>query len=708
MSDNPLNSKISIDTTDYKTGLTEINRSIRVIESGFRASAAALGDWSESATGLEMRIKALSSEIDLQKRKVDAVRGEYERVRKEKGETSRAAQELQIKLNKENETLNKMQRELDQTTEATKGIVGGLKKVDESAGQASKRTNLLKGSLTELNSAIGVVKEGLAIAGQVVDATVNKFVEYATQVEDLGRNTGITAEETSRLIQVADDLFVEYGSLEQAAKALKENGLRPNIETLAKLSDEYLAIEDPIKRAQFANDKFGKSYQEMTKILEVGGEKIRQAGKDVPKELVFSEKDLQKARDYKEALDNLNDTLQTITISLSRDFIPALTKGVEWTGKAVADLKELFQTKWAAKAEAIALTIDAQTAALTEQARIQQEIKDQKYDVYVEGLKEKIYGLDGAEQIYHDGLLDQVAVQNQATGAIDKTTGSLDKETDASREAAKAIGEKLPGAYKNLEDAQKDWSTKVGENAASALEATGASASKVAEGVGIIDDALGTNIGARDAYELAQKNLAKDFADGKVNGEEYKAKLLELASTYAKDLAPGIKAARDELTKLNSDLDAMNGKQVDVYVSVHEKTVTGGSTSPTHKTPNKTPGPFPEEYASGGLGIVPPGFPNDSYRIGLTSGEEFLVTPPGVGLGKTLARIRRDFNILASGVNRAAQASVTVAGNSDGYGRQLQPAMAPINITIQGVPDKEMDMRRLARYVATEIQRSQQ
>jgi hypothetical protein len=34
-------------------------------------------------------------------------------------------------------------------------------------------------------------------------------------------------------------------------------------------------------------------------------------------------------------------------------------------------------------------------------------------------------------------------------------------------------------------------------------------------------------------------------------------------------------------------------------------------------------------------------------------------------------------------------------------------ASSPINITIQGSPKNEMDMRRLARYVATEIQRSQ-
>src|SRR4030067_157694 len=106
---NDLSGKIGLDTTDFKTAISSINRDIRVVESGFRASAASLGDWSKSATGLESRIKALSAEIELQQKKSSALRGEYERVAKEKGANSKAAQELLIKLNKENETLGKMQ-----------------------------------------------------------------------------------------------------------------------------------------------------------------------------------------------------------------------------------------------------------------------------------------------------------------------------------------------------------------------------------------------------------------------------------------------------------------------------------------------------------------------------------------------------------------------------------------------------------------------
>ena len=69
MSDqNDLSGKIGLDTTDFKAAISSINRDIRVVESGFRASAASLGDWSKSASGLESRMKALSSEIELQQR----------------------------------------------------------------------------------------------------------------------------------------------------------------------------------------------------------------------------------------------------------------------------------------------------------------------------------------------------------------------------------------------------------------------------------------------------------------------------------------------------------------------------------------------------------------------------------------------------------------------------------------------------------------
>ena len=39
--------------------------------------------------------------------------------------------------------------------------------------------------------------------------------------------------------------------------------------------------------------------------------------------------------------------------------------------------------------------------------------------------------------------------------------------------------------------------------------------------------------------------------------------------------------------------------------------------------------PTEGEYATGGSFVVPPGYPNDTYRIGLTSGEQVDIIPAG-------------------------------------------------------------------------------
>ena len=84
MSDqNDLSGKVGLDTTDFKTAISTLNREIRVVESGFRAAASGLADWSKDASGLEARVGTLNTKIDLQKQKTEALRGEYERIKTE-------------------------------------------------------------------------------------------------------------------------------------------------------------------------------------------------------------------------------------------------------------------------------------------------------------------------------------------------------------------------------------------------------------------------------------------------------------------------------------------------------------------------------------------------------------------------------------------------------------------------------------------------
>jgi hypothetical protein len=130
-----LSGKLGLDTTDFKTAIAAANRELRVLESGFKASAAAITDWTKDATGLENRAKSLTGQLDIQKAKVDALAAEHKRLAQEHGATSRAAQDAEIKLNKETETLNKMERELNDTERGLQD----LEQAEKEAGKAADK-----------------------------------------------------------------------------------------------------------------------------------------------------------------------------------------------------------------------------------------------------------------------------------------------------------------------------------------------------------------------------------------------------------------------------------------------------------------------------------------------------------------------------------------------------------------------------------------
>jgi hypothetical protein len=144
-------------------------------------------------------------------------------------------------------------------------------------------------------------------------------------VRDLGRISGTTAEESSKLIQVSDDLKIGYDTLTQAAKTLAKDGIALTTEELARSADEYMRITDAGERAQYATEKFGKAGLEMTKILEQGGAAIRQMAAEQSGNLILTEQQVTKAREFEQAQDSLNDTLEGFKVAIGSAILPGIT-----------------------------------------------------------------------------------------------------------------------------------------------------------------------------------------------------------------------------------------------------------------------------------------------------------------------------------------------------------------------------------------------
>lgn len=113
---NDLGGNVGLDVSGFKTGITELNRQIRVIDSGFKAAAAGMEDWGKEADGLKSRIDTLGQITELQKKKVAALSDEYKKSVAQHGENSKATQDYAVWLNKETGALNKSELELRKCT----------------------------------------------------------------------------------------------------------------------------------------------------------------------------------------------------------------------------------------------------------------------------------------------------------------------------------------------------------------------------------------------------------------------------------------------------------------------------------------------------------------------------------------------------------------------------------------------------------------
>ena len=133
MASERLGASFSIDVTDLKAGLTQANRLIRESESEFKAAAAGLDDWSKSEDGINARIKSLNEITDVQKKKVAALKQEYQNlVNNGMDPASREAIELRTRINREEAALNSNEKELKEQTAALKEVKNGANDAGQS------------------------------------------------------------------------------------------------------------------------------------------------------------------------------------------------------------------------------------------------------------------------------------------------------------------------------------------------------------------------------------------------------------------------------------------------------------------------------------------------------------------------------------------------------------------------------------------------
>ena len=166
-------------------------------------------------------LRALQSRSTSSDVKVNALAEEHQRLAQENGANSRAAQDAEIKLNKETETLNKMQRELDDTQEAS---LQGMTEEEKNAGEAAEdlgdqvddsgnkmeRFQGVLGGIGKIVAGVVVALAALAAAAIAAAVGIGKIVfdaaEAAGELVDLSTQTGISTTRLQELKYAGDQV----------------------------------------------------------------------------------------------------------------------------------------------------------------------------------------------------------------------------------------------------------------------------------------------------------------------------------------------------------------------------------------------------------------------------------------------------------------------------------------------------------------------
>jgi len=403
----------------------------------------------------------------------------------------------------------------------------------------SKPFSAIKANTAQLGSAFeGLTGVSLSTAGafavmgiavsklsDFIKSSVAETVAYGQTVRELSQIIGASAEETSRMIQVADDYLISTEKLTTALRFAVKNGFEPSIDSLAKLADEFNAISDPNERAARMVEIFGRNWSALVPMLKAGGAAIRENAAAINDALVMTEQGQQAIFEYQQSMDNLDDTVQSLKMSIGTALVPALNDALSVINNLTPALNLLDDV-----AGQNVITAYSLAAAYT-----------------------LIKSIKLGEDINLQNFAKNTRELNQAIEATQKVAGRTDEELSRMRQDMGVLGEETEDTSDALQDYAKviqslNLSTSE-ENSLIAsfgaqIGATGAAALAASNDMALLDAAVKAGAISIQQYtqyaaEAANGTLELDdqtrgFFDSLLEGQDRQAKFrkeMEAAAT---------------------------------------------------------------------------------------------------------------------------------------------------------------------------------
>jgi hypothetical protein len=461
---------------------------------------------------------------------------------------------------------------VDQASKTINTVSGSVSTLGKTSSGASKFISTLGGSLT--SAIVPTLAVGMAIkkVTEFTKDSINETVAYNKTVREMTQVLGLGADETSRIIQVADDWGISIEAVRTSLQFMNKTGVTPSIDNLAKLADEYVASTDKAAWANEAVKTLGKGYSTLIPLLALGGDGFRDAAAGIDDSLIATDKAIAASREYEVAVDDLDDVWKGLKYTLGNAVLPVLSDLATTTKEGIDATHDYNDALKAYNSMVKAgLIVGEDKISLGERMADTNKTLEESTEKYTNALS-KVY--DAATMLYPEEerfiqLYDSLKV------SVDSYSAALDNTSMALFELnQKALG---------------------------------------MEGVKALNEAFEAGAISEDVYTVKMVQLMRDML-----GMDEQSIQTTLRMELLKDqLDSGqISAAQyaDAVRRLYNEMSALDGK--DIHTSIHITTY--------HEDMFKE-----KNYQHGANFVIPPGY-NENFNIGKgSSGERVIVIPKG-------------------------------------------------------------------------------
>lgn len=446
-----INTKIKLDgEREYKAALAEINGGLKVLKSELNLASEQFRDNAGSVEALTKKNDILERSILTQQEKIEKLKESLQYSAREYGESSEKTNGWKVALNNAEAELSKMQRELDQNTDAIKKMTPPLDKVKKALAETKEQGGGVKTALANLkeefslntDSAKGLGTALTDIAGQFGIQLPDGAAKAAEALN--GINAGAALAVTGLGLLVSAIVKVEKAliSMTKESAAYADNILTLSV-TTGQTTDQLQEFSYASELIDVSLDTLQGSLTKLTNNMQDtanGTGNAQAAFQQLGVSVTDADGHLRSANDvFYDAIDALGD----VTNATERDAL-----AMDIFGRSAQDLNPLIVQgadtlrEYAQEAHDMGYVLDndalaalgAVDDAYQRLQKTQEGVKNQlseQFAPYLTEFYEKITRLikDGGQALKDSGLVDAFGMILESVGDLIAPTNELAEDS---------------------------------------------------------------------------------------------------------------------------------------------------------------------------------------------------------------------------------------------------------------------------------------